>query len=107
MRIGCIPVDTQRITAAALLSMGADGIQKELRLFTPLDRGLTVLEILVHYTVLPRDFVITPIAMPDRLSIVDVPNDVLASGWDQPIPIATTQEYGGRWIAESWSAVPS
>jgi RES domain-containing protein len=34
-----------------------------------------------------------------------VPDSVLAAGWNQPTPIPTTQEYGGRWITANSSAV--
>ena len=35
-------------------------------------RPLAVLEILVHYSVLPRNFVMTQISIPDGFSIIDV-----------------------------------
>jgi RES domain-containing protein len=66
---------------------------------------LAVLEILVHYDVLPKDFVMTPISIPDRVSIMDVRDTVLVPGWDSPIPINATQEYGGNWIGNGGSAV--
>jgi hypothetical protein len=59
----------------------------------------------VHYSVLPRDFLITPVYIPDTVSIMDVPGAVLTAGWDQPIPILATQEYGRTWIAAGSSAV--
>jgi RES domain-containing protein len=36
---------------------------------------------------------------------IDVPGNALTPGWDLPIPIPATQEYGGQWIANSRSAV--
>jgi len=69
---------------------------------------LAVVEILVHYSVLPRDFVMTAItvpAVPDDVSISDVPNDALVDRWEQPIPLPQTQEYGKKWIATGRSAV--
>ena len=74
-------------------------------IYAAASRSLAVLEILVHYSVLPRDFLITPISIPDSVSIVGVPDSVLAAGWNQPTPIPTTQEYGGRWITANSSAV--
>jgi RES domain-containing protein len=74
-------------------------------IYAAASRSLAILEILVHYSVLPRDFVITPISIPDSVSIVGVPDSVLAAGWNQPTPIPATQEYGGRWITANSSAV--
>lgn len=70
-------------------------------------RSLAVLEILVHYSVLPEDFVITPIVIPDGVAVIEVLNTMLVAGWDQPIPSSTTQEYGRAWIASNGSAVLS
>jgi RES domain-containing protein len=47
----------------------------------------------------------TPISVPDSVSILDVPETVLAVGWNQPIPLPITQEYGGVWAARGSSAV--
>lgn len=74
-------------------------------IYAAASRSLAILEILVHYSVLPRDFVLTSISIPDRISIMDVPDSVLTAGWDWPIPIPATQEYGRTWIANRGSAV--
>lgn len=74
-------------------------------IYSSTSRPLAVIEILVHYSVLPMDFVMTLISIPDRVSIIDVPDIALTRGWDQPIPIPATQEYGREWIANSGSAV--
>ena len=74
-------------------------------IYAAASRSLAVLEILVHYSVLPRDFVITPISIPDSVPIMDVPDSVLTAGWNQPTPIPTTQEYGRTWITANSSAV--
>ena len=76
-------------------------------IYAAASRSLAVLEILVHYSVLPRDFVITPISVPDSVSIMDVPEAVLAGDWNKSIPIPATQEYGMAWIASNSSAVLS
>jgi RES domain-containing protein len=47
----------------------------------------------------------TPISIPARLVIAEVPDTVLTPGWDGPIPIPTTKEYGKAWIAGNSSAV--
>lgn len=70
-------------------------------------RSLAALEILVHYSVLPKDFVITPILIPEGVTVMSVPGWVLTAGWDQPIPIPASQEYGRKWIAAMRSAVLS
>ena len=74
-------------------------------IYAAASRSLAVLEILVHYSVLPRDFVITPISIPDSVSIMGVPDSVLTAGWNQPTPIPVTQEYGGTWITANSSAI--
>jgi RES domain-containing protein len=68
-------------------------------IYAAASRPAAVLEILVHYAMLPKDFVMTLISIPDRLAIIDVPDDVLTPGWNLPIPILVTQEYGKRWIS--------
>jgi RES domain-containing protein len=47
----------------------------------------------------------TLVSIPPGVLIIDVPEDVLIPGWDLPIPMRATQEYGGDWIANSFSAV--
>jgi RES domain-containing protein len=66
---------------------------------------LAVVEILVHYSVLPTDFVLTPITLPDSVPIQDVPEAMLVKGWNQPTPLLMTQEYGRIWVANRGSAV--
>lgn len=67
--------------------------------------SLAVLEILAHYSVLPRDFVLTTISIPDWLRIEDVSETVLTSGWDEPTPTSGTQEYGRQWANRKESVV--
>jgi RES domain-containing protein len=74
-------------------------------IYTSASRSLAVVEILVHYSVLPSDFLMTPIIVPDGVSILEVPETVLTPGWDHPTPLPTTQEYGERWVSSSSSAV--
>jgi RES domain-containing protein len=74
-------------------------------IYASASRSLAALEILVHYSVLPRNFLITPVYIPDTVPIMDVPDAVLTTGWDGPIPIPATQEYGRTWIAAGSSAV--
>lgn len=67
--------------------------------------SLAALEVLVHYSVLPRDFVLTPISIPDSVRIANVPEAALIEGWDGPIPIPATREYGYRWVETGESPV--
>jgi RES domain-containing protein len=74
-------------------------------IYASASRSLAALEILVHYSVLPKGFLITSVYIPHTVSIMDVPDAVLIEGWDQPVPIHATQEYGRIWIAARSSAV--
>lgn len=76
-------------------------------IYASASRSLAILEILAHYAVLPKDFLLTPISIPDSVSIMDVPETLLVTGWNQPLPMASTQEYGRSWIAANSSAVLS
>src|SRR5262245_12559606 len=67
--------------------------------------SLAVLEVLVHYSVLPRDFVLTSISIPDSIMVESVPEAVLTHGWDNPVPISATREYGSRWVERGQSLV--
>jgi RES domain-containing protein len=67
--------------------------------------SLAALEVLVHYAVLPKGFVLTSISIPGSVLIADVPEAALTDGWDDPEPIAATQEYGRRWVESKESSV--
>jgi len=56
--------------------------------------SLAVLEVLVHYAVLPKDFVMTPIRIPDIVQISSVLDFDLPAGWDDPIVTTATQNIG-------------
>lgn len=59
-------------------------------------RSLAALEILVHYAVLPRDFVLTPIRIPeDRVLIMRLREE---EPYMWPFPYAHTQHLGMRWL---------
>lgn len=47
----------------------------------------------------------TLVSIPNGVLIIDVPEHVLIPGWDLPIPMRATEEYGGDWIANGFSAV--
>ena len=42
--------------------------------------------------VLPKDFVLTPIRIPDHVGILTVPYSDLPAGWNQPTPILATSD---------------
>ena len=58
--------------------------------------SLAALEVLVHYAVLPRNFVLTAIGIPDYIPIESV--DELPD---------STQEFGRKWVDERRSAALS
>src|ERR1039457_2726303 len=64
--------------------------------YTAASRSLAVLEILVNYAALPRDFVITPVRIPDRVKILSLPQALLAPGWQEAM--AATQILGGSFL---------
>ncbi len=67
--------------------------------YTAASRSLAVLEILVNYAALPRDFVITPVRIPDRVKILSLPQALLAPGWQEAT--AATQILGGNFLRNS------
>jgi RES domain-containing protein len=69
-------------------------------------RPLAVLEILVRYSLLPRDFVVTPIVIPDDLKTVTVEQSQLRPGWNKPsASLRATQQMGKRWLERGATAV--
>jgi RES domain-containing protein len=56
--------------------------------YTAASRSLAVLEIIVNYAALPRDFVITPVRIPDRVKIRHLPQELLGPDW-QEVKVAT------------------
>lgn len=66
-------------------------------IYTAAARSLAILEIVVNYDVLPKDFVLTPIRIPDHVGILAVPDSDLPEGWNQPFIIAATQDLGMKF----------
>jgi RES domain-containing protein len=67
--------------------------------------SLAALEILVHFSVLPRDFVLTEIRIPERVFTETLHSSKLPAGWDSPEPAAATQEIGRDWLISRRTAV--
>ena len=69
-----------------------------------------MLEVLVHFSVLPVNYVLTEIRIPEACAIKYVHDDELPRGWDSLQPSREAQEFGAHWIRESRSpllSVPS
>jgi RES domain-containing protein len=67
--------------------------------------SLAAMEVMVHYAVLPRDFVATEIHIPATVAIEMVSPQGLPPGWNAPSPPVATQNFGRMWTTELWSAV--
>lgn len=62
---------------------------------------LAILEILVHYSVVPQDFAITEIGIPDHLSIEHLKHKDLPMGWNSETGCTDAQQLGTQWIKET------
>jgi RES domain-containing protein len=69
--------------------------------------SLAALEVLVHYSVLPKDHVLTEIQIPDALEILHWEEDVLPAGWKSELPTLDTQDLGEMWVREGRYALLS
>jgi RES domain-containing protein len=69
--------------------------------------SLAALEVLVHYSALPRDQVITEIVVPESVAILRLEESALPEGWNQEIPTSATQQIGQKWVREGKCAILS
>lgn len=79
-------------------------------IYTSATASLAALEVLVQFSTVPRDFVLTEILIPAGLDIPSVQDNDLPTDWDALSPVLGTQEFGRRWVLELRSAalwVPS
>jgi RES domain-containing protein len=76
-------------------------------IYTAATVSLAVLEVIVHFAVLPRDFAVAPIHIPVDIALEVVDAADLPSGWDGCQPSSATQDFGRRWASERRSAVLS
>ena len=74
-------------------------------IYTAATLSLAALEILVHLSVLPDDYVATEIHIPDRIGIEHVPDNQLPPHWDAIIPTRASQTFGDVWAGTRRSAV--
>ena len=68
-------------------------------IYTAQSPSLAALEILVHYDVLPTDFVLTTIQIPDEVEVRVLKR--LPANWDQEVPVPATRSVGDRWVRGS------
>jgi RES domain-containing protein len=73
-------------------------------IYTAATRSLAALEILVHYAVLPRNFVVTPVRIPDFL-IEEAHMGDLPPDWQAYL--THTVIYGEHWLRRQSSTVLS
>ena len=76
-------------------------------IYTAATALLAALEVLVHFSVLPRDFVLTEIHIPASVFIQSVSERDLPSDWQSLGLSRSTQKIGRRWTAELRSAILS
>lgn len=66
-------------------------------IYTASSKALAVLEVLVHYSVLPRDFVMTEIRIPVNVKIAEVERAYVGWVLGQPLPpISESQEIASQ-----------
>lgn len=70
-------------------------------------RSLAALEVLVHFAVLPLDFVLTEITIPDDVAVLAIDESALPAGWDGVTPSSDTQRIGADWVGKARYAVLS
>ncbi len=80
-------------------------------IYTSQSVSLAALEILAHYSILPRDFVLTTIRIPDRISVFTPLIGLFPKDWNLPAPnniITEAQRLGSEWLNyKAVLAVPS
>ncbi|MGD0734733.1 MAG: RES family NAD+ phosphorylase [Terracidiphilus sp.] len=69
--------------------------------------SLAALEVLVHFSAIPRDFILTEILVPENLAIVRCEAATLPVGWNANSITAQTQALGQAWIQTGRSAILS
>ena len=74
-------------------------------IYASASRSLAALEVLVQFSILPRDYVLTEIHISPSIKMETLREDVLPPDWQALSPIPATQEIGRLWATELRSAV--
>jgi RES domain-containing protein len=69
--------------------------------------SLAALEVLVHYSAIPRDFILTEIRLPENIAFIRWETKSLPPGWDANVMIPETQDLGELWVQSRKSALLS
>jgi RES domain-containing protein len=69
--------------------------------------SLAALEVLVHYSALPKDFILTEIRVPENIAVIRWEPKGLPPGWDANVAIPATQDLGDSWVKSGKSALLS
>jgi len=69
--------------------------------------SLAALEVLEHYSALPKDHMLTEIQIPGAMTILRWEEDVLPPGWNSEVPTPDTQDLGEMWVREGRYAILS
>ena len=69
--------------------------------------SLAMLEVLVHFTELPKNYIVTAVVIPDSISIEVVAKRRLPKGWNGASGSAGARRFGKKWVKEARSAVLS
>jgi RES domain-containing protein len=69
--------------------------------------ALAALEILVHFSALPKGFVLTEIQVPENIAMLRWEVDALPAGWNSEIVSHATQALGAAWVRSRRSALLS
>jgi len=69
--------------------------------------SLAALEVLVHYSAIPRDFILTELRVPENIAVIRWETKNLPPGWDANVIIPATQDLGYSWIKSGKSAILS
>jgi RES domain-containing protein len=74
-------------------------------IYAAMSPSLAALEILVHFDVLPGNFVLSVIQIPPRACIQKLEDVDLPAKWNRDVPIAATQKLGAEWVRQGQSPV--
>jgi RES domain-containing protein len=69
--------------------------------------SLAALEVLVHYSILPSNHVLTQVEVPEPLVILRIEESQLPIGWDAISYATETQDLGEQWVRERDSVILS